>query len=46
MQLDDAESMDLKIGLFATAQTANPVPESAFPALVRFAKVRVAWRRA
>ena len=41
LRLDVTESMDLKVGLCATAQTGEPVPESAYPARARFSKVTV-----
>ena len=42
LRLDDTESMDLKVGLCATAGAAEPVPESAYPARAQFRKVAVA----
>jgi hypothetical protein len=42
LRLDVDESIDLKVGLCATAQTAGPIAESALPAWVRFSKVVVA----
>jgi outer membrane protein assembly factor BamB len=42
LRLDVDESIDLKVGLCATAQTVGPIAESALPAWVRFSKVVVA----
>jgi outer membrane protein assembly factor BamB len=42
LRFDDTESMDLKVGLCATAQSAEPVQESEYPARARFSEVAVA----